>query len=133
MTEEKNPDIWEGTVLTVPNRHVKGCGKPPEITAGKKYTAYFENEYGEQLVFVYDWLKHKGTLWHGDCGWDQPLDVLKGMVPGTIMSAEEQEWLSLVWKVATTPPIEREAINQGGNGSGQLEVEQDEEWGEVDK
>lgn len=93
-------DIWEGTVLTIANRHIKGCGKPPDLKADKAYTAYFENDYGEQLVFQYDSQQKKGTLWHGDYSWENPVEVMAG---GTtlVISEEEQTWLALVWAVAT--------------------------------
>ena len=97
--EEDKLEVWEGKVLTVPNFHSKCCGKPPELNAGGCYTAYFENSCGEQIVFQYDFRSKKGTLWHGDFGWDMPVPVMGG---GTtmIMSKEEREWLHLVWQVA---------------------------------
>lgn len=110
-------DIYEGAVLTVANRHVKGCGKPPELVAGGKYVAYFENQYGEQLVFTYDWRKKEGKLWHGDCGWDQPIDVYGGRTIGTILSKEEGAWLQLVWETATKEPVSAEFLEGSGNGS----------------
>ena len=93
--------VWEGTILTIPNYHVVSCGKPPELMAGgSRYTAYFENDYGEQLVFRYDHKTRKGTLWHGDYTCEEPVAVMGG---GTtmIMGEEEREWLRLVWRVAT--------------------------------
>jgi hypothetical protein len=97
---EERPRVWEGTVLTVPNRHYEVCGKPPELQAKSCYTAYFENDYGEQLVFQYDYKTKQGTLWHGDYSWEEPVQVMGG---GTtmILSEEEREWLQLVWRVAT--------------------------------
>ena len=92
--------VWEGTVLTVPNGHVESCGKPPDLKAEGCYTAYFENHYGEQLVFQYDYKEKKGTLWHGDYSWEHPVPVMGGGTTLTL-SDEEKEWLRLVWKVAT--------------------------------
>ena len=96
----ETPKVLEGTVLTVPNRHYDCCGKPPDLSAKAGYTAYFENDYGEQIVFQYDYKSRKGTLWHGDYGWGEPVPVMGG---GTTMvtSEEEREWLRLVWRVAT--------------------------------
>lgn len=96
MTEEKT-----NLVLTIPNKHIVSCGVPPNLVASDHYTAYFENDYGEQLVFTYDRAEHKGTLWHGDWGWKQSLEVHAGLVPDMILSDEEKRWLSLVWEVAT--------------------------------
>lgn len=97
---ENQMKVWEGTVLTVPNFHTMSCGKPPELVAGDKYTAYFENDHGEQIVFKYDYEAKKGTLWHGDYSWEELVAVMGG---GTtmIMGEEEREWLRLVWRVAT--------------------------------
>jgi len=99
MKAEK-PKVWEGTVLTVPNYHYECCGKPPDLNTKDSYTAYFENDYGEQIVFQYNYKTKKGMLWHGDYSWEHPVEVMGG---GTtmIMSSEEREWLGLVWKVAT--------------------------------
>ena len=100
MEQKQKLKVWQGVVLTVPNCHYECCGKPPDLKAGDCYVAYFENNCGEQIVFQYDFRSKKGTLWHGDYGWDIPVPVMGG---GTtmIMSKEEREWLQLVWRVAT--------------------------------
>jgi len=99
-TKTGEPKVWEGIVLTVPNCHYECCGKPPGLNSKDGYTAYFENKYGDQMMFQYNYKTKKGTLWHGDYGWDHPVEVMGG---GTtmIMGEEEQEWLRLVWRVAT--------------------------------
>ena len=91
------------TVLTVINKHIKQCGPPPNLTTGGKYTAYFENEHGEQLVFQFDKVSKTGILWHGDYSWEYPLDVVNGIVSIIILSATELAWLKLVWDVAARP------------------------------
>lgn len=97
---EDQMKVWDGTVLTIPNCHTMSCGKPPDLKTEDRYTAYFENNYGEQLVFQYNFEAKKGTLWHGDYSWEEPVAVMGG---GTtmIMDEEEREWLRLVWRVAT--------------------------------
>jgi hypothetical protein len=63
------------TVLTIPNFHFTGCGKPPQLEVGKGcYMAYFENCHGEQCVMQMgeDKICH---LWMGDVGWEEPLRV----------------------------------------------------------
>jgi len=91
------------TVLTVLNFHVEGAEHPPGLIAKGKgqYTAYFENEYGEQLVFVYDRKAKEGSLWHGDYSWAHPIEVRDGAAPDIILTVEEKMWLTLVWAVAT--------------------------------
>lgn len=100
MENDSRVKVWRGNVLTVPNHHIEMCGKPPELVAKGCYTAYFENQYGEQLVFQYDYKAKKGTLWCGDYSWEQPVPVMGG---GTtiVLGSEEQEWLRLAWQVAT--------------------------------
>ncbi len=97
---EQEARVGDGTVVIVANHHYECCGGPPNLTAEKAYTAYFENDYGEQLVFQYDHKQKKGTLWHGDCGWEKPVEVMAG-ASTLVLSDEEREWLQLVWQVAT--------------------------------
>jgi hypothetical protein len=97
---EDQMKVWEGTVLTIANFHTMSCGKPPELKAGGCCTAYFENHYGEQLVFQYDHKLKKGTLWHGDYSWEEPFPVMGGSTT-MILNEDEREWLRLVWRVAT--------------------------------
>ena len=44
------------TLFRVVNRHSAACGTPPHIerASPNHYLGYFENEHGEQAVFVYD-------------------------------------------------------------------------------
>jgi len=92
----------ETKVLTVHNRHIESCGPAPNLeTGGQWYTGYFENSLGEQLVFRYDRQEKKGLLWHGDFTWRHPVPVIDGSCPALILAADERQWLSLVWQVAT--------------------------------
>jgi len=109
--DKQEPKIWEGTVLTIPNRHYECCGKPPELEASGCYTAYFENQYGEQIVFQYDYGMKQGKMWHGDWSWEHPLDVFAGIAPEIILSEEEREWLRLCWKTATEFEPEEVKLN----------------------
>jgi hypothetical protein len=99
-------------VLTIQNKHLKECGQPPNLINKDCYIGYFENDYGEQLVFKFDYTKKHCTLYHGDCGWDNPI-ILQGqpirkkffnIVPSKensiVISDEEYEWLSMVYKQA---------------------------------
>ena len=87
-------------VLTVPNHHLSMCGSPPNLIAEGNYTGYFENKYGEQLVFQYNHKTQKGTLWHGDYSWEQPQEVINGTLYELILNGEEAKWLSLIWATA---------------------------------
>lgn len=56
-------------LFTVSNHHAESCGKPPHIHGDVRKR--YENEYGEQAIFVYDYEVNKGTLWMGDSGWER--------------------------------------------------------------
>lgn len=96
--------IAEGLVFTVNNRHVVECGTPPAIDGNMRdrYYGYFENEHGEQAVFVYEYGTEEGTLFLGDLSWEKPIRVVDGHAPGVILSNEESLWLLACWKTATT-------------------------------
>lgn len=85
------------------NRHVASCGEPPHVDAGGegKYYGYFENEHGEQWVFVYDRESESGILQGGDAGWQQKFKVVGGVASGLILDGEESQWLSACWRAAT--------------------------------
>jgi hypothetical protein len=56
------------TIFSVTNHHVASCGLPPHIedTSPNCYRGYFENEHGEQAIFVYDRASREATLYMGD-------------------------------------------------------------------
>jgi hypothetical protein len=63
-------------LLAVANNHVADCGKPPcliDSPERKGRWAYFENQYGEQLVATQDSATGRIVVYHGDCGWQNPL------------------------------------------------------------
>lgn len=123
-------DEKQNTVLTVPNHHAEGCGEPPGLIAKDHYTAYFENQFGEQLIFTYDRAKKEGKLWHGDCGWDAPIEVFAGDAVETVLSNEERAWLKLVWTVATEQPVSTEFVEGSGNGNkGYYNIKGFTNWG----
>ena len=89
-------------LFVVGNYHVESCGKPTFIDGDilKRYHGYFENEYGEQAVFVYDYEVGEGTLWMGDAGWEKPYKVVEGKVLELMMGQNEVVWLSNCWHTA---------------------------------
>lgn len=85
-------------VLTVHNRHACCSGKAPELKSSPRlYTAYFENEHRDQLVFQYDEETEEGRLWHGDWNWEHSFLIKDGTCPGMILDHSEAAWLLLVW------------------------------------
>lgn len=94
---DNEPIFWVG------NHHVPDCGKPPHVDGDirKRYHGYFENEHGEQAIFVYDYEVNEGTLWMGDAGWETRYKVIEARVPELLLGKSEALWLYNCWKTAT--------------------------------
>lgn len=89
-------------ILQIRNHHTAVCGTPPRIEERPgQYLGYFENEYGEQMIFVFDRHSKTGRLYAGDAGWETPYEVVDGIVPGLILSSTERQWLRACWREAT--------------------------------
>jgi len=93
----------EQPIFRVTNHHADACGAPPAIDDSEpnRYLGYFENEHGEQAIFVYDRTSRQGTLYLGDAGWERPYPVVDGAVDGLILGVNEALWLGTCWKAAT--------------------------------
>jgi hypothetical protein len=93
----------EQPIFRVKNHHTDACGAPPAIDDSEpnRYLGYFENEHGEQAIFVYDRSRGAGTLLLGDGGWERSLEVVEGAVAGVVLGAMERAWLAACWKAAT--------------------------------
>lgn len=90
-------------IFQVSNHHTAGYGNPPFIDGDirKRYHGYFENEHGEQILFVYDYEVQEGTLQMGDAGWEKTYKVIDGKAPALILSNFESAWLMNCWQAAT--------------------------------
>lgn len=90
-------------LFSVGNKHATGSGRPPHIDGDTPdhYHGYFENEYGEQAVFVYDRQAGSGSLWMGDNGWEKPVPVVSGVAQGLVLDEAETGWLQACWQAAT--------------------------------
>jgi len=99
VSEKPNASI----IFTVSNHHSAACGRPPYVDGDirKRYHGYYENEVGEQILFVYDRETQEGTLWMGDAGWERAYKVRDGKVPSLNMGQNEADWLMTCWKTAT--------------------------------
>jgi hypothetical protein len=93
----------EQAIFRVMNHHSDACGTQPAIddSVPDRYLGYFENEHGEQAIFVYDRARRSGTLSLGDAGWEHSHAVVEGTVAGLALGAVEQAWLAACWKAAT--------------------------------
>lgn len=103
--------ILHKPIFTATNNHDKTKGTPPFIKSndGDQYCAYFENEYREQLIFVYDYTAHKGTLWMSEKGWEHPFEVLDGKTSGVGLGYYEKIWLKACVNVALGVEARRES------------------------
>jgi hypothetical protein len=86
-------------LFTVSNHHSPEAGQPPALKGDTPhlYHSYFENMFGEQSIFVYDWQTRQAVLWSGDAGW-QPYPVVNGQVPDLKLREEELTWLRACWQ-----------------------------------
>ena len=89
-------------ILQISNHHTADCGIPPQIEeqAGQ-YLGYFENQHGEQMIFIFDRRSGAGRLYAGDAGWETPCEVVDGVTKELILGPEEGLWLRACWEAAT--------------------------------
>jgi hypothetical protein len=105
-----NPPLFQ-----VNNHHGEASGIPPQIdeqTFPGVYRSYFENQNGEQAVFLYDYEQERGTLYIGDAGWEHPYDVVDGRVSGLMLNHPEHLWLSACWGASGALKAVREQIRE---------------------
>jgi hypothetical protein len=90
-------------VFDVRNHHSAECGVPPHIDnrSPSQYLGYFENQYGEQAVFVYDRDSRQAIVYMGDAGWEAAHAVVDGAVPDLVLSETERLWVRACWQAAT--------------------------------
>ena len=92
----------ENLVFAARNRHHEPCGRPPGIeTASEAYCGYYENEWGEQFVFVFDRPTGKALLYGGDIGWGSPVEVTDPQRTPVSLNENERLWLTACWRAAT--------------------------------
>jgi len=102
-------------LFQVSNHHGEACGVPPQIdeqTFPDVYRSYFENQHGEQAIFLYDYKQEHGTLYMGDAGWEHPYDVVDGKVLELMLSHPEQAWLRACWEASGALKATRERIRE---------------------
>ncbi len=90
-------------LFQVTNRHGEASGVLPHIdeqTFSGVYRGYFENQNGEQAIFLYDYEQERGTLYMGDAGWEYSYAVVDGQVPDLILNRPEQLWVSACWEAS---------------------------------
>jgi hypothetical protein len=100
MSQTKRSDA---PLFQVRNHHSADCGIPPHIDdrSPSQYLGYFENQYGEQALFVFDRDSTQAILYLGDAGWEMPHTVVDGAVPDLVLSEIERLWVRACWQAAT--------------------------------
>lgn len=101
--EDKEEEASADPVFSTSNHHVPSSGAPPRVDGDRqgKYFGYFENEHGEQAVFVHDRVSSSAVVMLGDAGWDSRYPVIEGRARGVILDQAEQLWVYCCWLAAT--------------------------------
>lgn len=89
--------VREDELLRVGNRHAAALRI--EERPGR-YLGYFENRFGEQLVFVHEDGELDATLFHGDVGWEpRRVRDASGLpdVGDLVVGEEERAFLMACW------------------------------------
>lgn len=93
-------------IFAARNGHSAQCGQPPVVEAGPgRYASYFENQYGEQWIFVRREDAETATIYGGDIGWEEP-QTMSGppekrendwTTAGLVLNMPEALWLTACW------------------------------------
>jgi hypothetical protein len=89
--------VHEDELLRVCDRH---AAVPRIEQRPGSYLGYFENKFGEQLVFVHEDGEVDATLFHGDVDWEpRRVRDASGLpdVGGLVLNEEERAFLMACW------------------------------------
>ena len=98
MAEEENAAPREQTLAVIPNFHNTFVAQYP-VKPNSTYFGYFENCYGEQWVFTYNYDTDKAVLSGGDVSWKE-FPVRSGGHADLVLNMEEATWLRACWHSA---------------------------------
>jgi hypothetical protein len=90
--------VHEGEFLRVSNRHAAAAPAIDERPG--RYLRYFENKFGEQLVFVHEDGELDAALFHGDVDWEpRRVRDASGLpdVGDLVLNEEERAFLMACW------------------------------------
>ena len=78
MSSESIDKTPRGKVFTIWNNHVGECNSPPDLSNAnnKNYYGYYENQYGEQFVFVLNRKTGQASVYCGDADWGKAWPVV---------------------------------------------------------
>lgn len=61
------------SITTFQNKHIDGCDESPQFDYDDySYVSYFENEHGEQALFLFDDDEEHAEIYIADAGWKNP-------------------------------------------------------------
>ena len=95
--------VHEDELLRVSNHHAAG---PVIEERPGRYLGYFENRFGEPLVFVHEDGELDATVLHGDVGWERRRVTDASGLPdvGDLVLSEEERafviacWIATAWR-----------------------------------
>lgn len=117
--------LAEATILAIGNHH---AGPVPDLRAraeGAGYVSYYENQHGEQWIFIRDKDAGSGTLYGGDIGWksieirdrtpqevqeyfaaagvhdSKVAELADPLAPNLSLDAGERAWLKNAWQTSS--------------------------------
>jgi hypothetical protein len=88
------------------NAHLAESGQPPVVETGPdQYTSYFENEHGEQWIFVRQQGAPTATVYGAHIGWEAPRTMSSTpemredhwSAAGLVLTMAEALWLAACW------------------------------------
>lgn len=91
----------EQPLLVIENYHINPAPSWEFKAGTNAYLGYYENKYGEQWVFVYDFDTEQGAVQGGDAEWKNVYPVQNGRAKNLVLSREEEIWLLSCWVSAT--------------------------------
>ncbi|KKN21921.1 hypothetical protein LCGC14_0920510 [marine sediment metagenome] len=92
-------------VAVIQNNHAASCGEPPNYNSNDfEYFSVFQNNYGEQMVFMRE--KQEDGLGEchvrlGDNQWTNMSTVVDGKAVGLIVNGPEAMFIKACWDAAT--------------------------------
>ena len=107
--------VHEDELLRVGNHHAAAASAIEERPG--RYVGWFENKFGEQLVFVHDDGELDATVFHGDVDWEPRRVTDAGGLPdaGDLVLGEEERafliacWIATAWRREDARPARRVA------------------------
>ena len=106
--------VSQDELLRVSNRH---AAAPVIEERPGRHLGYFENKFGEQLVFVHEDGERDATVFHGDVDWEPRCVTDASGLPdvGDLVLGEEERafviacWIATAWRREDAVPARRAA------------------------